>query len=264
MINSIKIVRGDGFNPYYNLAQEEYLTTTVNKGELIIYLWQNKHTIVIGRNQNAWQECHVEKFIQDGGKIARRLSGGGAVYHDLGNLNFTFCVRKEDYDIDRQLSVILTAIQALGIKAEKTGRNDITIEQKKFSGNAFYKQGDFCYHHGTLLLSVDSEQMLKFLNVDKAKLQSKGVDSVKSRVTNLKEYNADITVESMCKQIKISAEKIYNCLAVDYVINSVDKLKINELMQKFSDWNWIFGRKIQFTIICKDVSHGEMWNFIFM
>ena len=89
--------------------------------------------------------------------------------------------------------------------------------------------------------------MLKFLNVDKAKLQSKGVDSVKSRVTNLKEYNADITVESMCKQIKISAEKIYNCLAVDYVINSVDKLKINELMQKFSDWDWIFGRKIQFT-----------------
>ena len=83
MINSIKIVRGDGFNPYYNLAQEEYLTTTVNKGELIIYLWQNKHTFVIGRNQNAWQECHVEKFIQDGGKIARRLSGGGAVYHDL-------------------------------------------------------------------------------------------------------------------------------------------------------------------------------------
>lgn len=156
-------------------------------------------------------------------------------------------MRKEDYDIDRQLSVILTAVQALGIKAEKTGRNDITIEQKKFSGNAFYKQGDFCYHHGTLLLSVDSEQMLKFLNVDKAKLQSKGVDSVKSRVTNLKEYNADITVESMCKQIKISAEKIYNCLAVDYVINSVDKLKINELMQKFSDWDWIFGRKIQFT-----------------
>lgn len=258
MINSIKIVRGDGFNPYYNLAQEEYLTTTVNKGELIIYLWQNKHTIVIGRNQNAWQECHVEKFIQDGGKIARRLSGGGAVYHDLGNLNFTFCVRKEDYDIDRQLSVILTAVQALGIKAEKTGRNDITIEQKKFSGNAFYKQGDFCYHHGTLLLSVDSEQMLKFLNVDKAKLQSKGVDSVKSRVINLKEYNANITVESMCKQIKISAEKIYNCSAVDYVINSVDKLKINELMQNLATGIGFLDGKYNLQIICKDVSHGEM------
>lgn len=111
---------------------------------------------------------------------------------------------------------------------------------------------------------VDSEQMLKFLNVDKAKLQSKGVDSVKSRVTNLKEYNADITVESMCKQIKISAEKIYNCSAVDYVINSVDKLKINELMQNLATGIGFLDGKYNLQIICKDVSHGEMWNFIFM
>lgn len=247
MISSIKIVRGDKFNPYYNLAQEEYLTTTVNTGELIIYLWQNKHTIVIGRNQNAWQECKVEEFIQDGGKIARRLSGGGAVYHDLGNLNFTFCVRKEDYDINKQLDVILMAVRSLGINAEKTGRNDITIGKKKFSGNAFYKKGDYCYHHGTLLLAVDSEQMLKFLNVDKAKLKSKGVNSVKSRVTNLREYNENITVELMCEQIKIAAQKIYNCPINNYILNAIDKVKINKLMTKFNNWNWIFGRKIKFT-----------------
>lgn len=106
--------------------------------------------------------------------------------------------------------------------------------------------------------------MLKFLNVDKAKLQSKGVDSVKSRVINLKEYNANITVESMCKQIKISAEKIYNCSAVDYVINSVDKLKINELMQNLATGIGFLDGKYNLQIICKDVSHGEMWNFTFM
>lgn len=265
MIDKIKIVRGDSVNPYYNLAQEEYLTTTVEDGELIVYLWQNKHTIVIGRNQNVWQECKVEDFLQDGGKIVRRLSGGGAVYHDLGNLNFTFCVKKADYDVDKQLMVILTALQALGINAKKTGRNDITIKQKKFSGNAFYRQGDYCYHHGTLLLSIDSEKMLRFLNVDKAKLQSKGVDSVKSRVTNLQEHNSDITVELMCEQIKIATHKIYNCDVEDYTVNDLDKIKIKELMQKFNDWNWIFGRKIKFTNHLKQrFSWGSVEFYIYV
>lgn len=265
MIDKIKIVRGDSVNPYYNLAQEEYLTTTVQDRELIVYLWQNKHTIVIGRNQNVWQECKVEEFLQDGGKIVRRLSGGGAVYHDLGNLNFTFCVKKADYDVDKQLMVILTALKDLGINAKKTGRNDITIEQKKFSGNAFYKQGDYCYHHGTLLLSVDSEQMLKFLNVDKAKLQSKGVDSVKSRVTNLQEYYPDITVDLMCAQIRLAVQKIYNCAVEDYVVNDLDKTKIKELMQKFNDWDWIFGRKIKFTNHLKQrFSWGSVEFYIYV
>lgn len=265
MIDKIKIVRGDSVNPYYNLAQEEYLTTTVQDRELIVYLWQNKHTIVIGRNQNAWQECKVEEFLQDGGKIVRRLSGGGAVYHDLGNLNFTFCVKKANYDVDKQLMVILTALKALGINAKKTGRNDITIEQKKFSGNAFYKQGDYCYHHGTLLLSVDSEQMLNFLNVDKAKLQSKGVDSIKSRVTNLQEYYPDITVDLMCAQIRLAVQKIYNCAVEDYVVNDLDKTKIKELMQKFNDWDWIFGRKIKFTNHLKQrFSWGSVEFYIYV
>ena len=151
MIQQIQYVISKGTNPYENIALEEYLLQRVSENTCILYLWQNKNTVVIGRNQNCWKECKVTALEEDGGYLARRLSGGGAVFHDLGNLNFTFLVRKVDYDVDRQLEVILTACRMLGIHAEKTGRNDITVDGKKFSGNAFYKTEESCYHHGTLL-----------------------------------------------------------------------------------------------------------------
>ncbi len=247
MINKLKILYTKNTYPYHNLAIEEYLTTHVNEEECILYLWQNANTIVIGRNQNAWKECRVSDLEKDGGHVVRRLSGGGAVYHDLGNLNFTFCVKKSDYDVDRQLSVILTALKSLGINAKKTGRNDITIEGKKFSGNAFYQTGNCCYHHGTLLLNVDTSMMTKYLNVDTEKLKAKGVDSVKSRVTNIIEYYPTITTDLMAQKLIEAAAKVYNCAAKIITEKDLNTAKILELENKFSDWNWIFGRKIPFT-----------------
>lgn len=257
MINKIKIYDNASLNPYHNLAVEEYLMMRAGDSELIVYLWQNEHTIVIGRNQNVWQECKVSEFTKDGGRIVRRLSGGGAVYHDLGNLNFTFCVKKADYDVDKQLEVILTAVQLLGINARKTGRNDITIEGRKFSGNAFYRTGQYCYHHGTLLLDADTEKMVQYLNVDTAKLQSKGVSSVKARVTNLKNYCVDINRRLITEKIKTALKNVYECDIGIIKDTDLNENEIIRLENKFSDWNWIFGRKIPFT---NQISRRFVWG----
>ena len=145
--------------------QEQYLLENVQQETCILYLWQNRRTVVIGRNQNALRECRTTQLEADGGFLARRLSGGGAVFHDLGNLNFTFLVNKEDYDLQRQLSVIVEACRAMGIPAECSGRNDVLSEGRKFSGNAFYEHRGKSYHHGTLLVDVDMENMLSLIHI---------------------------------------------------------------------------------------------------
>lgn len=136
-----KIVYSHSYDPWFNLAVEEYLLNHVHDHEVILYLWQNDQTVVIGRNQNAWKECAWEQLEKDGGKLARRLSGGGAVFHDLGNLNFTFLTTKKHYELERQLSVILQALRKLGVNAEFSGRNDLMLDGRKFSGHAYYYQG---------------------------------------------------------------------------------------------------------------------------
>ena len=153
MINRLSYFISSSTNPYLNLAVEEYLLETVKPNQLILYLWQNERTVVIGKNQNAWKECRFQELEADGGHLARRLSGGGAVFHDLGNLNFTFLMPSGDYDLSKQMSVILEAVRSLGIDAQKSGRNDVTVDGKKFSGNAFCKRSKVKQHHGTLLTS---------------------------------------------------------------------------------------------------------------
>ena len=210
MVTKLTYIESDQVNPYKNLAVEEYLLLHCEDKECILYLWQNQNTVVIGRNQNAWKECKVTKLEEENGYLARRLSGGGAVYHDLGNLNFTFLVNKDEYSLEKQLQVIINAMGRLGLKVEKSGRNDILIDGKKFSGNAFYEQEKHCYHHGTIMVDVNKEILSRYLTVSKDKLKSKGVDSVKSRVTNLREYLPKLTLEELKKALRESFEEVYN------------------------------------------------------
>ena len=197
MVNNIFTLVGQGTDPYYNLALEQHLMASVPEDAVILYLWQNRNTVVIGRNQNPWGECRTTALEEDGGLLARRMSGSGAVYHDLGNLNFTFLASRENYDLNKQLSVITAACAQLGIPAQVSGRNDLTADGRKFSGNAFYESAGRACHHGTLLVDADLEKLGKYLMPSKAKLQAKGVDSVRARVANLKEFSPELTVETM-------------------------------------------------------------------
>ena len=247
MITSVALYEGSGHDPHYNLAVEQYLLESVAEGQCILYLWQNQNTVVIGRNQNPWKECRTALLQEEGGKLARRLSGGGAVFHDFGNLNFTFLMPQCDYNLDRQLNVIQQAVLSLGIPTERSGRNDILAAGRKFSGNAFYKNGRQAYHHGTLLVDVDKEKMGRYLNPSKAKLQSKGVDSVRSRVVNLKELNPHITVEALKKALTEAFSQVYNCPLSIINEADLDLRQIAGLTLRNRSWEWNFGQKLPFT-----------------
>lgn len=247
MIQTLTTYESMTTDPYTNLAVEEYLTFHAEPGECILYLWQNAHTVVIGRNQNCWKECRVSELEADGGHLVRRLSGGGAVYHDLGNLNFTFCMRKEDADVDRQLQVIIEAVASFGLTAEKTGRNDVAINGQKFSGNAFFDSKGCYYHHGTLLLNVDTASMSRFLNPSKAKLQSKGVSSVRSRVVNLSSLCPHITVDTMKQAMFTAFSKVYGLPAVPLCADRLAQTAIQKGRERFSSDRWKYGPKIPFT-----------------
>jgi len=242
-----RIVLSPVYDPCYNLALEEYLLDHVRENEVILFLWQNKNTVVIGKHQNAWKECRWDVLKQDGGTLVRRLSGGGAVFHDLGNLNFTFVQDRRLYDLERQLGVILQAVRAFSLDARFSGRNDLVINGKKFSGNAFYFQKTAALHHGTLLLDTDFSKLGKYLQISQEKISSKGIDSVQSRVINLSHLNRAITVQTMKEQLGESFARVYLSDSQVEVINPRD-LAIKNLHQKYVSWEWTFGKTPNFDI----------------
>lgn len=251
MIETIQSYRSEGFDPHFNLAAEEHLLRTVAPGCCILYLWQNQNTVVIGRNQNPWKECHVTRINQDGVHLARRLSGGGAVYHDLGNLNFTFLVSDADYDLEKQMSVILLAFRNLGIQAECSGRNDILVNGLKCSGNAFYRHQGHAYHHGTLLVNVDTARMGRYLNPSKAKLAYKGVDSVRARVGNLAERVPTLTVPQLEQALLQAFQSVYGLPVQILSPDALDSTAVDSLYRRNQSWEWIYGRPLPFTFACE-------------
>lgn len=251
MITKLCVCNGKGFDPYYNLALEKQLMDRVLPGECILYLWQNQNTVVIGKNQNAWAECRTALLEEEGGHLARRLSGGGAVFHDLGNLNFTFLVNEADYDVDRQLSVIQRACQMAGIAAEKSGRNDVLAEGRKFSGNAFYHSEGKAYHHGTLLISANMQKLQRYLSPSKAKLASKGVSSVRSRVVNLQELCPSLTCEKMKEYMVQAFEEVYCGKCSQVMLGEEAIAAVEALAKEYSSWEYLYGTPLPFTFQCE-------------
>lgn len=243
----IGLVYSNKYDPWFNLAFEEFLLRNVKEGQIILYLWQNDNTVVIGRNQNAWKECRCAELEADGGKLARRLSGGGAVFHDLGNLNFTFLTTRKNFDVQRQLEVILRGMHLLGLEAEFSGRNDLVIGGRKFSGNAYYYEGNLAYHHGTVMVNTDVAKLSRYLQVSKEKIRSKGIDSVRSRVMNLVDVKPDLTIPDVQAAIVQGFTEIYGktpeMLQVD-----LSHPMLHSLYQKYSSWEWRYGQTPAFDI----------------
>ena len=231
-----KYICSENTSPYYNLALERSLFDFVDEDTVILYLWQNSHTIVIGKNQNAYAECKVDEFIGAGGTLARRPSGGGAVYHDLGNLNFSIICKESIAKEHTYQRIVKEALGYFGIVSEFNGRNDLTVDDKKFSGNAFYVKDDVLCQHGTILINSDFKELSKYLTPDISKLERNHVKSVESRVVNLSEISDKITVESM-KEAMIKAT---NAVRLE---EEPTESKVEEYKKIFENDEWILEGK---------------------
>ena len=266
-------------NPYFNLALDEYAMKHIDVDEDFFFLWRNDPSVIIGKNQNTAEEINQKFIDQNGVKVARRVSGGGAVYHDLGNLNFTFIINVDDpgkVNYKKYVQPIIDALEEMGIEAKSSGRNDILVDGLKISGNAQRMANGKLMHHGTLLYDVDIENMVKALNVDPAKITSKGVKSVRSRVTNIKEHlnnSSDIFDFWDALQFYLS-----NKGQDEEIILTEDEIaKIEfEAINRFGTWDWIYGSSPEFNLknnrrfaggkveVMMDVDNGHIGSIRFM
>lgn len=255
LMNSIFVSRsGDG---HLNLATDEYLLEQYRLGRMegvTLFFYVNSGDVIIGRNQNAWRECDVDRMRRDGVRLVRRHTGGGAVYHDEGNLNFSFITDELLYDKQRLNAVVLRAVRSLGVPAEVSGRNDFTFEGRKFSGCAYGLSGRARAMHGTLLVNTDFGRLSEYLKPSRMKLEAKGISSVKARVVNLSEA-AEISVDRAREAI---AREFIREFGEAELLTLSDGAKeaVGRLYEKQRSWEWIFGRTPDF-----DVSFEERLSF---
>lgn len=244
-------IKNESTNPYFNLAMEEYLFN-LNDNQNYVLLWQNEPTIVVGKHQNTAQEINSQYVKEKGIHVVRRITGGGAVYHDLGNLNFTFIIKgieKLDYDFSKFTIPIIKALKKIGVESELSGRNDITIDGKKFSGNAqVLKQGKLL-HHGTLLYDSKMEELSKALKVSEDKFQSKSVKSVRARVTNIQEYLSQHITVSEFKELLLKYMFDEDTDLKEGHLSQADLDEIESLMRyRYLDWEWNYGKSPEFNV----------------
>ncbi len=239
-------------DPYFNLALEEYAIKEMDPKDDLFILWQDEPTVVVGRNQNTLEEINRDYIKQNNIHVVRRLSGGGAVYHDSGNLNFTFIVSEKQttgFNFTRFTRPVIKALEELGINAEDNGRNDITIKGKKFSGNAQFRYHQRTLHHGTILFDSNLDDVSSALNANPEKIISKGVKSVRSRVTNISEWLAEPLSIYAFKNIlndTILREEEY---VEKHYLTEADLAAVNSLREsRYFRWEWNYGSSPPFNI----------------
>lgn len=247
----MKYIDSQSLSPYYNLAVEEYILKNFSLDEEFIFLWQNTPTIVVGNNQNTIEEINM-KFVKDNNiSVVRRMSGGGAVYQDSGNLNFTFFASVSEnsrISMKKYAYPIVNALKDMGVPAEVSGRNDITVEGKKVSGNAQRIFKNKILHHGTLLFDSDLDVLEKSLKVGIDKIKSKGIKSIRSRVANISDHMPKkINIQSFQK---ILLKYLFKGKEPEqYHMSEKDFNEINRLVkEKYATWNWNYGQSPNYTL----------------
>ena len=201
-VKRLIFLKSPGDNVFVNQALEAALTEYVGEDEAALYLWSNSDAVVIGRNQDAYAECRVDALESAGGMLARRLSGGGAVWHDGGNLNFTFISCEKDEDKDANFGIVLSALASLGIHAELGGRNDLMLNGAKFGGSAYYRRDGEALHHGTIMVNTTPAAVARYLTPPAEKFEGKAVKSVASRVAPLESALPGITVQNVADALR--------------------------------------------------------------
>ena len=246
----MRFIKNTDTNPYYNMAFDEYCLKSLPIDEPVFYLWQNSPSVIMGFNQEVNTEVNLEYLRQNDIALVRRVTGGGAVYHDLGNLNYTIVGRSEDLERDypEYAGLMMKALQKLGVPATLSGRNDILVEGKKVSGFAKRVCKDRLMVHGTLMYDVDLNVLTQALCPPSTKLQSKGVASVRSRVTNLCEYLPEFSdIQTFSNRL----EEILSCNYKDleYKMKDEELESIRQLAnEKFAQWDWIYGQSPKATL----------------
>lgn len=266
----MKFLENPSLDPHYNMAFDEYCLQSLKPSEPIFYLWRNAPSVIIGLNQNAYSEVNIPYLESKGIFLARRVTGGGAVYHDLQNLNYTITGRADE--LEKYVNIISDALRSMGVPVEVSGRNDLLLEGRKVSGYAKRVWQDRIMFHGTLLFDVDFDSMSEALSVPGSKLEAAGVQSVRSRVANLKEYLpfGDVL------EFKGALEKILSCGEQALTLSNEQLGEVETLArEKFRTWEWNFGKSApaSFSAASKfacgsvsvtfDVEHGYLQNLNF-
>lgn len=250
-MKNVRAIFSESVDPYLNLAFEEWLLGNIQPGDAVLYLWRNKNTVVIGRCQNPWAECQIDLMNNEHVTLARRPSGGGAVFHDLGNTNFTFLNHASEFNKNTNTQIIIESLRSLGVTASPSGRNDILVDGRKVSGSAFRETLTGCFHHGTLLVDVDLQVMSKYLTPDQSKLASKGVSSIQARVANLNSFCPDLNYEKLSEHIIESFRSTYGVPAITCESFSEKQMRslsgFSSYVEKFSSWSWLYGKTPLFT-----------------
>ena len=247
----MRYLKNPSTNPYYNMAFDEYCLESLPIDEPVFFLWQNKPAVIVGYNQEVNTEVNLDYLKEKGIDLVRRVTGGGAVYHDLENLNYTIVGRSEDLERDypEYAALMMKALQALGVPATLSGRNDILVDGKKVSGFAKRVCKNRLMVHGTLMYNVDVDVLTHVLNPSTTKLQSKGIASVRSRVTNLCNYLPEL---SDIQAFKNRLEEILsnNYSDAEDKLSEADLTHIQRLTdEKFATWEWNYGRSPKATLV---------------